>query len=358
MSQSRLLLGLLLASCSLSVIACAGPTDPTSDEEAESQDELKKKVKPKGGNGAFDLLAPTFNAAGFAGTFSFDNVALLPGERSEKVPGSYGLASQGGRFGDGQLMTQRISYPITAGAVAKHQLSGLRVRFAEPVTLGFAVVDLTPEAGGTFGSLSAVGPWRAAPTGASMLILAGKVGVTPSTEARIDLVVPEGALKEVVLPVSRVEISLDAIDPAYPSLCPTPFVRAGASGATENAHVRKPDGSPNANFVVPQGSRAPVALNTYGFEIAQPTVSGKTNTFTLNRLEIDDVEVAQSGGGTKLVKGTVSMSRKNPDGSFTTLNCLPATHSGVDLPDGTYRIVSSAQSPSGLVTSTEDVTFP
>ena len=73
MSQSRLLLGLLLASCALPVIACASPADE-SGKDAESQDgDLKKKVKPKGGNGAFDLVAPGFNARGFVGTFLFDN---------------------------------------------------------------------------------------------------------------------------------------------------------------------------------------------------------------------------------------------------------------------------------------------
>jgi hypothetical protein len=54
----------------------------------------------------------------------------------------------------------------------------------------------------------------------------------------------------------------------------------------------------------------------------------------------------------------VTIGRKNADGSFTNLNCTFPTHSGVDLPDGTYRVASRAQSASGVVTSTEDVTFP
>jgi hypothetical protein len=194
-----------------------------------------------------------------------------------------------------------------------------------------------------------------------MLVLAGKVTVTPATEgAGTDHIVTEGALKEVVLPTSRVSLAIDAYDPAYPTPtnCGATYVRAGAQSYTATALVRKQDGSPNASFVVPQGTRAPVAVNAYGIEVAQATVAGQTHSFTLNRLEIDDVEVAQAGGGSQLVKGTVTIGRKNADGTFTNLNCNFPTHSGLDLPDGTYRVASRAQSASGVVTSTEDVTFP
>ena len=36
---------------------------------------MKKKVKPKGGNGAFDLVAPTFDTAGLQSNFSFDGAS-------------------------------------------------------------------------------------------------------------------------------------------------------------------------------------------------------------------------------------------------------------------------------------------
>ena len=359
LTSSRLLAGLLLASCTLSVVACASPTDQEG-ESAEAQDnDLKKKVKPKGGNGAFDLVAPGFNAAGFAGTFTFDSAALKPGERAEKVPGSYWLQSVLASFPDGQLMNQQLSYEITAGAIAQHRVGGLRIRFSEPVTLGSTRVDFAPELGGD-GALLPGGPWQSAPNGSSMLALAGKVTVNPATEGvAVVNVITEGALKDIVLPTVHVNLSLDSYDPDYPTpACQQTFVRAGASGYAVNANVRKADGSPNASFVVPQGTRAPVVINSYGLEVSQPTVAGKTNTFTLNRLEIDDVEVMKAGGGSQFVRGTVAVSRKNPDGTFTNLNCTIPTHSGLDLPDGAYRLVSRAQSPSGIVTSTEEVTFP
>jgi hypothetical protein len=360
MSQSRLFLGLLLATCVLPVIACAAPSDD-GGENAESQEgDIKKKVKPKGGNGAFDLLAPGFAVASFSGAFSFDNASMKAGDRSEKVPGSYWLQAVQTDFADGRTMNQQLSMVVTAGAITKHQLGGLRIRFAEPVTLGSSRVDLSPERG-TPGYLNAGAPWQAAATGASMLVLAGKVVVDSGAEAaRVDAVVAEGALKEIVLPTSRVALLVDAYDPAYPTPtnCSATYVRAGAQSYPATALVRKQDGSPNASFVVPQGARAPVAINAYGIEVAQATVSGQTHTFTLNRLEIDDVEVVQAGGGSQMVKGTVTIGRKNPDGNFTNLNCNFPTHSGIDLPDGTYRVASRAQSASGVVTSTEDVTFP
>ncbi len=360
MTHSRFLLGLLLASSTLSIAACATNTDEPA-EDAESQDnDLKKKVKPKGGNGAFDLVAPTFNATGFAGTFRFDNAALKPGERSEKVPGTYILQAMADSITDGQAMSNQLSFAITAGAVTKHQLGGLRVRFSAPVTLGNTQVDLRSDAGGT-GYLYAGRPWQTSATGAGFLVLSGKIGVTPATEGvKTDIVVAENKLEEVVLPTSKVNLLVDAYDPDYPTPpgCTATSVMGGAQGYTASSSVRKADGSPNASFVVPTGSRAPVSINAYGIVVSQTTAPAGTNTFQLNRLEIDDVEVAQAGGGTQFVKGTVTMSRKNADGSFTGFNCSFPTHSGIDIPDGTYRVVSRAQSASGVVTSTEDVTFP
>jgi hypothetical protein len=65
MNRRFLLRGLVLASLALSAFACASPSDDLA-ENAESQDnDLKKKVKPKGGNGALELAAPGFDTTGF-----------------------------------------------------------------------------------------------------------------------------------------------------------------------------------------------------------------------------------------------------------------------------------------------------
>ncbi len=361
MSPSRILTALLLSYCTLGLVACASPTDD-SGESADSQDQdVKKKVKPKGGNGAFDLVAPTFSgAATFQSNFFFDGMGIKTGERREKVPGTYNLQNAAVSFTDGQTASQTIAFPITAGAVAKHQPGGLRIRFDNPVTLGYARVDFVSDLNST-GTLTATAPWSTRPTGSSMLVLAGKYGVTSSADGvKVDAVVAENSLAEIVLPTSKVVLLVDAYDPDYPTApsCTATYVRAGAQSFTATAFARKPDGSPNPSFVVPQGIKAPVVVNSYGIEVSQNTVAGATNTFQLNRLEIDDVEVAQAGGGTTLVRGSSNIARRNADGTYTGLNCSVPTHSGLDLPDGTYRVTSRATSTSGVVTSTDEVTFP
>ena len=64
------------------------------------------------------------------------------------------------------------------------------------------------------------------------------------------------------------------------------------------------------------------------------------------------------GGAGVVTGGTMTEAVANADGTFTNLNCNFPTHTGLDLPDGTYRVTSRASSASGVVTSTDDVTFP
>jgi hypothetical protein len=362
MTRTNLLHAIVLASMTLSVFACSSPTDDSS-ENAEAQDnDLKKKVKPKGGNGALDFAAPGFDMTGFVGRYTFDSLVLTPGSRVEKVPGVYALVAQPQSFDSGRLMNQAAQVEITAGVTTRKATGGLRVRFAEPVTLGSTRVDLVPELGAA-GFLGGGGSWQRAATGASMLVLPGNVTLTSATEVMPlgAVAVTEGALKEVIMPISHVAVALDAYDAAYPSPtnCSPPTLIGGAQSFVALATLRNQDGSvPATSFVVPQGRLAPVSVNTYGITTTQPTVAGGTNSFTLNRLEVDDVEVALASGGTQLVRGNVSVARKNADGTFQTANCTFPTHSGIDLPDGTYRVTSQAQSASGPITSTDEVTFP
>jgi hypothetical protein len=355
--SSHLLFALLLATAAAPSVACVSASDDNTD--AEDAD-LKKKVKPKAGNGALDLLKPSFATTAFVGQFSFDGTTMNPGDRREKVPGSYILQTTGNAFADGTAMTQKLAIPITAGTIAKQTPGGLRVRFAEPVTLGGVRVGLTPEQGYE-GVLEANTGWHKAATGAQLLVLPGKVTLSPATETtKIDAVITEGAVKEIVLPTSRVAIQLDAFDAAYPtpSNCTAPYLRAGASGYTSTEYIRTAAGVPNASFVVPQGTRTDLILNVYGYEWKQATVSGATHTFMLNRLEVDDVEVALSGGGTQMVAGTYTIARKNDLGTWVSLNCSAPTHTGMDLPDGTYRVTSSARAASGPVSYVEEISFP
>jgi hypothetical protein len=366
MSHPRTVLALVLASCSLSVVACASPTSNGGDD-AEAQDgELTKKVNPTGGNGAFDLLPLDSALATPAdvGRFRFDNVDLAIGERREKVPGTYALQALYQDDGSVRTPGQRRSFDIVAGAVAKHKVSALTVRFAEPVTVGRNQVTFRTEGGDTDGVLRGRGSWERSAAGATMLVLDGTFTVTSAAEGvSVDVVVAEGARKEIVLPVARLSVQVDAYDPAYPtptwgSGCNQPTVSVGANGFQDSVAVRNADGSPTGTFVVPQGANAPVVLSAYGVEVTQATVKGKTHTFALNRLLVDDVAVAQAKGGSQMVKGTVDVRRKQPNGTFTSMSCSFPTHFGIDVPDGVYQVTSQAQSPSGIIKHVEEVSFP
>jgi hypothetical protein len=358
MQTSCFFLSLLLASTAFA--GCADPSASSDGDASESSEsDIKKKVKPTGGNGALDLQAPAFAATNFSSGFTFDNQVLAVGGRAEKTPGSYALRAMSSWDGGNRLMQEEI-IPMTAGTIVARKVAGLRVRFAEPVTLGGATVNITPTHGWA-GTLAPNAAWRAAPKGVSMLVLPDNLRITTDADAApVPAVTTSGALTEIVLPTARVEIAVDAIDPAYPSPpapCNAPYIFAGAMGSTVQAEfVRKPDSS-GASFVVPQGGTADLELNAYGIRIRKPTTGAAVHTITLNRLEIDDVAVAQAGGGSTSVRGTVTISRKD-NASWQAINCTFPTHTGVDLPDGTYRVITTAQSASGPITHTEEVSFP
>jgi hypothetical protein len=83
-------------------------------------------------------------------------------------------------------------------------------------------------------------------------------------------------------------------------------------------------------------------------------VLGQATKVTLNRLEVDDVMVTGSGA----VRGTYRVEVDTNDG-WVTLNCRDApTHTGLDVPDGRYRVTAKTTTPSGPITNVQEVTFP
>lgn len=355
----------LLTALPLFAMGCAAQGDDEGDSADSSESDVKKKVKPKAGNGAFDLAKPTFTTDGFEGQHVFGGSNIAVGGRVERVPGTYNLSIGGQSLGtnDGRAMAQvTSSYMLGVGTILSQKASGLRVKFAEPVTLGRAYVELTPAAGGNVGYLAADGGWRARAEGSRMFVLPGDVRVRSyaDTAGTKTVTVTEGNLAEVVLPIARVKVAGDEYDATYPTTtaCTPPTVRVGAQGYEQTFVVRRNDGSVDPNtYVVPQGPQAPAVLDTYGFATVIQTVAGSTHTFTLNRLEVDDVEVNAAGGGTQIVKGSFTIQRK-VGAQLTNLGCTFPTHSGVDLPDGTYVITSTANSASGPVRHVEEVSFP
>ncbi|MBL8607174.1 MAG: hypothetical protein JNL38_07630, partial [Myxococcales bacterium] len=354
----------LLVALPLVALGCAADED-RSDDADSSESDVKKKIKPKGGNGAFDLQKPAWSTEGFAGDHRFGGSFVAPGGRVERVPGSYGLTLGGQALAvGGRAATQsRDGYAIGAGVILQQKASGLRVRFAEPVTLGRAYVTLSGRANGIGdGYLDPDGSWRSRADGANMFVLPGALRVR-STADGVDraLTIAEGELAEVVLPTARVNVVGDDIDPAYPTVngsCTAPFVRVGAPNADQTFSVRRADGAFDpTTYVVPQGAAAPATLHTYGIVTVLPTVAGSTHTFTLNRLEVDDVEVNTADGGTAIVRGSFTIQRK-VGAELTTLGCTFPTHSGVDLPDGAYVVTTTAASASGPVRHVEEISFP
>ena len=342
------MLRLAAVSSALFIVACAGTERGEDPDRAEN--EVKKKVEPQGGNGAFVLVPPDFDATRFAGTFEFDDSRIEIGKPIEKVPGHYRLTSS-------DWARNEIMFDIVAGQLEKMKASGLRVRYAEPVTFGSTDVSLSWNGG-------LAGTTTIGPHGVSLLTLNGKATLVHHVGSDPVVVdVPEGGVADVVLPTTRVVVQLDAYDSAFPT--PTcdhydePQLMAGTESNSVEAitSLRYEDGSPKIAFVVAHGNSARVSLFARGIVETEPTVAGETITFNLNRLEVDDFKVTLANGESKFVKGEVSVEREQRYG-FQEIACKFPTHSGIDVPDGKYRITSTVITPSGPMTQVREVTFP
>lgn len=352
---------MILAALGTSLVACGGTSQEEESDSSES--EVRKRVKPKGSNGAFDLAKPTWNPAGVVGGYTFAGKAMPVDSRREQVPGSFGFMLRSGLDDGIQSMEQLLEdVQIVAGQVETRKPTGLRVRFAEVPTLGKRV-RWALGAGSPIRSTGYVygdGAW--AKTSALLYVPPGPIVVRSEIDvASTEITAPEGKLTELVLPTTRVSVDLDSYDPDYPSpsnTCgTTPAIIVGSGSSLDTAPVRTSAG-PLKTMVVPHGAKATVKLNAYGVVSEKPTVAGGTVSFLLNRLEVDDVEVALSGGGTQLTRGQYSVEVKNGN-TYRRLDCgsFP-THTGIDLPDGTYRVSTWAEGPSGTIQHVEEVSFP
>lgn len=364
-----LLSGLTLVT---SLSACGIATDGDDTDAQES--DVKKKVKPSAGNGAFDLTAPTWSATSAQGAFAFAGSAVPVGGRVERVSGSYFWTLQYGATirdkdgnSQGYQMSQAIKFDVVQAGIISKKPSGLRVRFDEPVTMGGSRVLLGQSVyvdgfGQTSpGQLNHDGKWRSESSGVLLFALPGTVALSSSsTGALPSVTLNEGQLKEVVLPIAKVKVDLDSYDPAYPDDgCGVPFVRVASSNVySQDQYLRKADGSSVGTIVVPQGSGS--QLQVYGAALSKNLTpsAGETVKVSLNRLEVDDVEFKKTGGGSELVPGTFTIEYKTATGTYASTGCSFHTHRGVDLPDGDYRITSQASTASGMIKQVEEVSFP
>ena len=250
------------------------------------------------------------------------------------------------------------SIVIKAGAVVPRTVTGLRVRYDQPLTLGGSQYAMQPLPSGSLGYLAPTGSWAKRAEGAFMLVAPGKVKITNAVDAApTELTLDEGKLNEVVLPTAKASVQVDAYDAAYPTptSCSAPVLVSGG----QSTPVRDQAGNAIPTAVIPHGARATAAVQAYGMSKSIPTAAGQTHSFLLNRLEVDDVEVNAAGGGTQYVKGVFNVEYKDAGGVYRPLVCGNfATHTGIDLLDGSYRVTSRANSPSGVVTHVEEISFP
>ena len=365
MKSRKLTIALAFALATLAVLSgCAASSEP--DESQTDESAVKKKVKPRAGMGAFDIVAPAWSTAGGVGQYTFAGEKIAVGGRVERAPGTYAFQSEQLRFPSGVLPAQSTTWvTLSAGNVEQRVATGLRVRFDRPVDLGGAMILLDVTANGAgrgflWGTPNA--PWLRSAQGELLLLTPGNltVGNLPHREP-LSVQLREGTLSEIVLPTSEIEVVLDAYDASYPTpaRCLAPFVMAGGvNGGTSSAPVRQQNGAPLAALVVPFGENTETYVVAYGALVKPNMVQGRKATVSLNRLEVDDVEVKSPNGPTSLVPGTFTLEYQNANREFLLHDCTFDTHTGLDLPDGTYRITSVANTGRGIVTHVEEVTFP
>lgn len=359
LSLALLVLGLVSGA-----IGCAAEDqdDDIADEGAQT---IKKKINPSAGNGVFQLNAGNWGAQpGIVGVYAFDDqVGLTLGKAVERSPGSYAFSTRRVSFDDGMTLGQRESVTIEKGKVTPRRASALRVRFQQPVTLGGSNISIAAQGNDAEkGALRGLGAWRGTALGVTMYVLptqitlfSGALGGTPVVRS-----VAEGAFEDVVLPTTRVEAQIDAYDADYPTPdnCAAPEIRAISGSLGEAAPVRKQDGSSPGQFVVPAGEDARIELVYYGQVEHRPTLGQTLTSFVLNRLEVNDVVIASAQGGLRTLPGTYRVERKNAGGSYTPLSCTFNTRTGIDVPDGTYRVTAEASSPAGTARHVEEISFP
>lgn len=386
MRPSTLLLSAAYA-LTLFCAACSGAGDDGTTDESD----ITKRTKPKAGMGAIALEKPAWlDPALFKGDvtvfYGDKGATLAPGGQTDFVPGSYSVYFRPEGMSKGfQLSTTgswsvlghlwRKSGPLAVGAVWSVNPAGLRVELDRPlvwprsVNLGNiavpspAIVHMkngegrlaTQEQAGAEGldlnnlTMSAE-QIAAGETTVNRLLPAETYKVTIGSQRSVAL--EEGKLETIGVKTLSFAVDLDPIDPAFPDGAAAHCVTMTVDGIEEP--VRALEAFKTA--VLPE--TYPVGVSAYGIGVPS-TVSGGVRRFALNRLELDGVEVSAAGGGTTKVAGTVDIAVKQGS-AWTRLTCgnTITTGTGIDLPDGTYRITSTANGANGPVSNTEEISFP
>ena len=353
-------------------VACGNEAAVSGQDSTTSSDEaIRIKIHPKGGNGLFKLLAPDFDWADggtspFVGSFRINNTPIRPGGMLELTQNSYYLQSDAIDTGRGMTsLSQLVAVGIDAGATTSIKLGGLVVRYDSPLSLGISTLQVSTQNSSTTFPVS--DEWAGNPLGARFLVAPTKAYLNAqygSERYSVDIV--GGALSEIVLPTMRINLAMDSYDPSYPNPATSCFapasIRLYVGGSSDRTTpLRGLDGTPmRSPVVIPGGALSSLLYTFLGGGVTTEwlyTAKGDS-AFAYNRLEVDDVEITQSNGSTVSTRGTWSVSQRMPNGTYSQINCVYPTHTGIDLPNGSYRVVASAPSANGTVSQTTDISFP
>ncbi|AKU99954.1 hypothetical protein AKJ09_06618 [Labilithrix luteola] len=367
---------------------CAAPDEGDGADAFSSDSDLTKRTKPKAGMGAVYLEQPAWLDDGFKGQVVVRSgtttaATLTPGARADLVPGNYAVDFRPlGLSGAFQAGLQsygvyghlwRQSGILEAGKVWTVKPAGLRIELDRPLVwsknVTLATVSVPAPAVVTLGTSSGLTTQTPSLSSFDFDQFALSASEIAAGATHLDRILPaetysislgdgkkpvtlsEGNLTKLTQKTVTFAVDLDPIDPAFPNTTPE-CVTMEADSVKEP--VRTLDRFNTA--VLPE--TYPVVVKAYGLNV-QSKVAGGVKHFPLNRLELDDVEVSGTGGTTTKVRGTALVQVKT-NTSWTSLGCTSSfkTGTGIDLPDGTYRIISTATGPSGQVSNTEEVTFP
>lgn len=374
-----------LVSLLVTAMALGGCSAIAEDSEDASSD-LKHKTNPKGsgGFGALKIEKPDWLDASFnarfdvykAGGFTLFNgnpnapdFSLAPGASKDLTPGAYDihlipreLVTRQGQFGVLALSSGPIT--VASGATTSFSPAGVKIEadrpivWREPIFAAEVMARSKAVVGITAGQLFS-------PEDASVLklyfdkgkavggLLTAQPGYHAYTIGSADQAITVEAGKLTTLPTVKTKsfaVDLDPIDPSFPDAASSCV--ALREGKEFSEPVRALDVFKRA--VVPESFD--VKLWAFGVVEAQPKIEGGVHRFVLNRVELDGVVV----GGSRM-PGRAKVEWKGV-GGYVQLGCgidkdFP-TGTGIDLPAGTYRITTSASTPSGVFSDTEELTLP
>ena len=337
----------------LALVACGGAGE--LDDEGTSADAVKKRIKPQGTEGVVRITKPSWATAAFDQGLFFGGSTVKLGDSLSKPPDTYRLT----------LPASESSIEVRAGAAETFTPAGLRIRYANPIhSTWFASNQILVK--GTSGY-----QLRAGGAEIALAAHAGRFDVTAGAFTWTGTLMA-GALADIVVPTATLVLQFDTIDPSYPTVGENclrlralrndidRYPNYTATRWSESPALRELGAGPvYVPADVPVALNRGVAFSDQADVASYPMAAGTTTTITLNRLEVEDVVVPSA---TAPLRGTYSLELKSGGGSWTPYRCGSnaafATHTGIDLPNGSYRVTTYANGPNGAIRSVEEVSFP